>query len=685
MKRKALFAIACAAALALATGCTTRLSDINLAHFSAMTLDASDGRGPQPYLGGILPASRGGALKTYRFTIEFSRANLAFATWPCLVIGPSAFPYKLYLNGVLLHRYGEDGDMDRTRMYSSSMVYLSPEALRERNEILIEAQISVERTPLMDLGLADARKGSSYVYWRNFFMSQLVAGGFSIGLLLFVYFLFMFVLGGAKDKRFLWFALFCGFFSMAYVNIVFNHQAASDTILTKIGRVGFFGCVTMFTFFIMESTAILEKKRWIKTLALSAFGLASAWVLVQRGFNATNDAFHLATQIVITPNLVFGLVLIVLAVRRRGLRANAILCLGYAGAIAASLYDMSYDTRNLIPYAWTLVYGYEWLVICVFLEMAVKQEGIARRALRQAEDLNRKNAVLRSVFLHLRSGSDSLRSSTEELAVSTREISVTGTQQAAAVREIVSTMEDSNALLSRISQKSTSVHQDSQGTARRAEEGVANVKTALEKLEAVIGRIAESISMITDFNDQLGSITEIVKLIDGIATQIRIIAFNASLEAVAAGDAGRNFRIVAEEVKRLADSTTASVKNIKEKVGALIATSNNVVKVAREGYVSLEESWDIASGIGGSFSGIAEGAESSALATADIDASIREESGAFDQIVQALKEISSGVNNFVDSATHTSETTHRLNDIAEQLHGLIVEYSSESSEGGEGL
>ena len=215
-------------------------------------------------------------------------------------------------------------------------------------------------------------------------MSQLVAGGFVIGVLLLVYFLAMFLLGKGEDRRFLWFALLCGFFSMAYVNIVFNHQAASDTILTKIGRVGFFACVTMFSFYVMETTAILAQKRWIKATALAAAVAASGWVLVQRSFNATNDAFHIATQLVITPNLAFSLALIAAAVIKKGIRSYAILCIGFAGAIAASVYDMSYDSRDLIPYAWTLVYGYEWLVVCVFLELAINQERVSRTARDQA-------------------------------------------------------------------------------------------------------------------------------------------------------------------------------------------------------------------------------------------------------------------------------------------------------------
>ncbi len=679
MKKILLLALAFLAALSL-TGCVTRLSEINAATFGPITLDT--GSGPQAYSGGILPKGDK-SLKTYRFETSFTVRRDAFKSWPTLIVGPSTFSYKLYLNGQLLARYGESGDRNRTRMYSTTLVNLAEGILAETNTLTVEAEVSTERPPLMELAVADSFAASSYVYWRNFFMKQLVAGGFVVGILLLVYFMFMYLLSKGANPRFLWFALFCGFFSLSCINVLFNHLAASDTWLTKTSRLGFFYSVVMFSFYVMEATGILAKKRWLKIAELAAGTIATILVMVQKDLNATAAAFNLAIQFVITPNLLFCLVLIVLAIIKQGFKPFAILCLGFAGVIVTSLRDMGFETSGLMPYAWTLVYGYEWLVICVFLELAIKQERISQIAIKQADALNRKNEILQSVFQHLRSGSDTLTNSTEDLTVSTREISVTGTQQASAVREIVATMEDASGLLNHISIKSASVHQNSQSTAQKAEEGVTHVKNTLEKLEAVIGRISESISMISDFNDQLGSITEIVKLIEGIATQIRIIAFNASLEAVAAGDAGRNFRIVAEEVKRLSDSTMSSVKIIRERVTALIAKSNNVVQVSRQGYQSLEQSWDIASDLGNSFNGIAESAESSALATADIDASIREESQAFNQILQALKEISAGVNNFVDSATHTSETTTTLNGIAERLHGLIVQYSDKATDGEE--
>jgi len=668
----------CALGTLILVSCGPSLKSINLMKTSSQQLDS--GLGMQTMAEELLPAATTKDVKPYEFLVDFdlqlTPTLISGKTDLALIIGPSSYPYQLFLNGRKLHSFGTKEDANRTRLFSTIMVQLDPLLLREQNTIMVQAYIRSERNPLPDLAIASSQQASSYVYWRNFFMTQLVTGGFVIGLLLLVYFMFMYIAGKGRNSVYFWFALFCGSFALAYVNIVFNHLAASDTLLTKFSRTGFFLCVSFFTFFVMETTGLLHRRRIIKQFMLGLVAIASLLIWLQPDFNSANSMFHITMQFIITPNLLFCIALIVASTIRRGIKKNLVLIIGFTGVIITSLYDMGFETGQLMPYAWMLVYGYLWLVLCIFFELAIKQELVFRTSQEQAEAINKQNSILQNVFGLLDQESSQLTTSAEEIAVSAREVSVTGNQQAAAVREMVATMEDAGSLLNQIARESDNVNEATEATLSKATEGADSVRNALKKLEAVINHTAEAINLINSFNEELTTITDIVRLIEGIATQIRIIAFNASLEAVAAGDAGRNFRIVAEEVKRLADSTMSSVKNIKTKVNSLIAFSGKVVSVSREGYSSLEQSWDIASGMGDAFSGIVESAEASAGATQKIHNSINEENMAFSQILQALKEISSGVNSFVESANYTSETTKKLHGIAGQLHELIIKYSS---------
>lgn len=677
MKKSIFIIVIALVSLLSITSCTTDLKKLNLVQFNNLTLDVQDGTGPHSYDGGKLPINTDGTLKKYIFSFTFQKNETISSDKTFLVMGPSTFPFKLFFNGEQIFTYGEEGTLEFSRRYQPTLLYIPASLVKKENTIEVIAQVRNERISLMEIAVTDQKAGSSYVFWRDLLMQKLQAGGLTIGFILLIYFFFMFILSGGKNLRFIWFSLFCGCFSLACVNVVFNHLAISDTFLTKIGRSGFVFCSPLLTLLIMETTGIFNNKKWIKYGEILLLAAGLIWINIQKDFMATNAAFNLIIQCIITPNLLFCLFLLIIAVIKKGFKEYAIMCVGIIGILITSVIDMRSEQAFYTPYAWSLVFGYTWFVICIFMELALKQERIAKKAVMQADQLERKNSILKSVFTHIQAGSNTLTASTEELAVSTREISATGKQQAVAVKEIVSTMEDADTLLKNISSKSSLVHQDSLATAIKADEGAVDVKNSLQMLETAIHRSAESITSITDFNNHLGSITEVVKLIESIAVKIRIIAFNASLEAVAAGEAGKNFTIVADEVKYLSDSTMASAKNIKERVSALLAMSNEVVKTSQEGYKELEQSMRIAAETGNSFSDIQNAAESSSVATANIDSSIKEETQAFAQIVLTLKEISAGVNNFVSAAQHTSETTDTLNGIAENLHEIINQYSSE--------
>ena len=670
MRKQLLIFLSVSVLVIFLAGCETNLSRIDMTSSRSVTLNI-DNKGPEPYSGGPLPMAKNGKSSRYMFTINFSLDPQRIPDISALIIGPSSYPYKLYLNGQLIYKYGDLNDKLRRPIIYTSLVYITSDRLLQENTIEVETMITVEKTPLMEIAITETGAGESYVFWRNFWIIQIICG-FTIGILLFVYFSFMFMIAGKRDYRLLWFSLLCATFSLANLNLVFNNIGFSELITSKIGRASYAFSVMMMSFYFMEATGFFFKKTWIKILSFAGAITGFVCIFLASDYNSLNKVFIGFLPYLVGPHLILCTVLLITAIIKQGLKNYVILLIGLSSIIGTSLIDMYNESRSLMPYVWTLSYGFELMVICIFIELAIRQERISRIATQQARDLDKKTTVLQDVFSLINTESKTLVASTENLSVSTREIGTTGNQQAVAVKEIVSTMEDSSSLLDKISNMTSLVRQDADSTARKADDGAIKVKSALEKLESVIGRISESISLITDFNEQLGSITEIVKLIESIATQIRIIAFNASLEAVAAGESGGNFRIVADEVRRLADSTMASVKNIKGKVRSLIGMSENVATVAKHGFSALGESWEIASGMGDSFALIAKAAESSAEATGKIDVSIKEQSEGFSQIVKTLKEISVGVNSFVESAVHTSETMNVLNSIAEKLRDLVL-------------
>ena len=134
------------------------------------------------------------------------------------------------------------------------------------------------------------------------------------------------------------------------------------------------------------------------------------------------------------------------------------------------------------------------------------------------------------------------------------------------MKQVVSTMEDSDNLTKKVGTQIQDVASMSVATRENVEEGFSIIQGNLEKMSEVKEANEKTIAGIRSLNDEIAGIWEIVKMINSIAGQIKMIAFNAELEASSAGEAGKNFEIVANEIRRLADSTVSSTAQIRQKI-----------------------------------------------------------------------------------------------------------------------
>ncbi|THB68702.1 MAG: methyl-accepting chemotaxis protein [Spirochaetaceae bacterium] len=275
----------------------------------------------------------------------------------------------------------------------------------------------------------------------------------------------------------------------------------------------------------------------------------------------------------------------------------------------------------------------------------------------------------------IRQATQVLLEATHTLGASAQEISSTANQQAAAVKEILSTMEDSDTLSKNVAVKIQEVVKIAYTTQESVEKGFTYIQDSLDKMNEIRETNGNTIGGIKTLGSQIDSIWEIVNIINGIADQTKIIAFNAELEAASAGEAGKNFQIVAGEIRRLADNTVDSTNEIKKKINEIQHASDKLIIASEEGTQRIREGWDISQSIRGIFEDVLSSSEISAASAADIAHSIKMQVSSFEQIFLTLKQISEGINNFVDSTRTTSESSDGLKDIADRFKSSIDRYS----------
>ena len=246
----------------------------------------------------------------------------------------------------------------------------------------------------------------------------------------------------------------------------------------------------------------------------------------------------------------------------------------------------------------------------------------------------------------------------------------TSLEQSTGVKEILATMEDTDSQTRGIVDKIGDVTDVAEGTARNVETGFSTLQSNLDQMNDITQANISTIQGIRELGEKIGSIWEIVKIINDIADQTRIIAFNAELEASSAGESGKNFHIVANEVRRLAAGITNSVEQIKDRITEIQHSSDNLIITSESGTEKIREGLELSEKLKEKFSDIQKSSEITVESALQIKDIIYQQSAAFDQIVATVRQISAGIENFSTSTNTVNDTAKKLQNAANNLENL---------------
>ena len=246
----------------------------------------------------------------------------------------------------------------------------------------------------------------------------------------------------------------------------------------------------------------------------------------------------------------------------------------------------------------------------------------------------------------------------------------TSLEQSTGVKEILATMEDTDSQTRGIVDKIGDVTDVAEGTARNVQTGFSTLQSNLDQMNDITQANISTIQGIRELGEKIGSIWEIVKIINDIADQTRIIAFNAELEASSAGESGKNFHIVANEVRRLAAGITNSVEQIKDRITEIQHSSDNLIITSESGTEKIREGLELSEKLKEKFSDIQKSSEITVESALQIKDIIYQQSAAFDQIVATVRQISAGIENFSTSTNTVNDTAKKLQNAANNLENL---------------
>lgn len=281
---------------------------------------------------------------------------------------------------------------------------------------------------------------------------------------------------------------------------------------------------------------------------------------------------------------------------------------------------------------------------------------------------------LGSLVQQIQSSSTDVAAAGNTVHATASDLASGSSQQAAAVVEITATMEELARTAAQIaanaaSQAALAAHAETTGDA-----GVVAVEQALEGVEEVQKRISAIATRADTLGTRSREIYRVLDLITEIAQQTHILSLNAAIEAAAAGEHGRRFGVVADEVRRLAQRSQESVESVRSLLEEFSSTIRATVVATEEGSKEaagvLERSRAAAHAIEELRSALAD----TARTAKETSLATEQQRTASDQVVLTLKEVSQVIQRMAEGLKHFSGTAERLNQLALNIQILTQSF-----------
>ena len=308
------------------------------------------------------------------------------------------------------------------------------------------------------------------------------------------------------------------------------------------------------------------------------------------------------------------------------------------------------------------------------LTVQVKPEKKGDAVSKLMEAFNNVVANLRNMIIKVSESAQATSSSSAQISSSVEEMSAGVQEQSTQTAEVASSVEEMTQTILETSNHTREVADKSQMTAENARAGVDKVydtKKGMDNIFSSTEQTGKVISTLAQKTDQIGEITQVI---DDIADQTNLLALNAAIEAARAGEQGRGFAVVADEVRKLAERTTKATKEIADTIKAIqdgVHDANvSMVEATNTVKVGLQLTEEVES----SLQKIVEHAVSVNDLAAQVSASSEEQSKAAEEISRSIDGINTISQESANGVRQIASATEDLNRLTENLYNLVSNF-----------
>ncbi|MSM38003.1 MAG: HAMP domain-containing protein [Geobacter sp.] len=291
-----------------------------------------------------------------------------------------------------------------------------------------------------------------------------------------------------------------------------------------------------------------------------------------------------------------------------------------------------------------------------------------------ATEVNETCGKLREVISMVASNSERVASAATQLHSTSAEMASGAEEMAAQASTVATASEEMSATSGDIANSCHAAADGALHASQTAQDGSAVVENTVQVMSRIAGRVQETAKTVESLGARSDQIGEIIGTIQDIADQTNLLALNAAIEAARAGEQGRGFAVVADEVRALAERTTKATREIGEMIKAIQNETKAAVAAMEEGVREVESGTMEASKSGEALQAILEQINAVNMQVSQIATAAEEQTATTAEISNNIQQINDVVQHTAHGAQESVIAANMLSGLAEELQRLVGQF-----------
>lgn len=293
--------------------------------------------------------------------------------------------------------------------------------------------------------------------------------------------------------------------------------------------------------------------------------------------------------------------------------------------------------------------------------------------------LNRMKNYLHNMMERVKVMSEDIASISTDLSILSGQIVQGAEKQSSQTEQVAVSMKEMNSAVIEVTRNSQTAADSSGAAHERAVKGGEVINNAVQGMLEVAETVTACSNQVAALGTSSDKIGEIVSVINDIADQTNLLALNAAIEAARAGEHGRGFAVVADEVRKLAEKTSKATKEIAGMIKTIQADTQEAILSMERGTKQTRDNVEYANGAGDALKEIVSGVQKTSELIRQNATAVEEQSSTADEITNRVNEIAEIARKTSNDIKSITEASGNLNKMAGELKGLVGAFNLQTA------